>query len=226
MRIQSTTMRKSWNGFIGLRIKRPFSKTTLGVFLIAISILFNTPLFAKERKDGMSLLLVPVGGVDQKVMEFLKHDLNKVFNRQVMIDKGMPEPDYSFNKKRNQYLSTAILNTILEQKEYTAYDKILAIADHDLYVPELNFVFGEAGQKAAVISITRLRQEFYNLPQDQSLFHKRVLTEAVHELGHTYGLSHCRNPRCVMFFSNTLMDTDRKGSDFCPECKSRLPMGK
>lgn len=174
----------------------------------------------------MSLLLVPVGGIDQKVTEFLKHDLNKVFNRQVTIGKGMSEPDYAFNKKRNQYLSTAILNAIMEQKEYTAYEKMLAIVDHDLYVPELNFVFGEAGQKAAVISITRLRQEFYNLPQDQSLFHKRVLSEAVHELGHTYGLSHCRNPHCVMVFSNTLMDTDRKGSDFCPECKGKLPTGK
>jgi archaemetzincin len=226
MCIQSITMRKSLNGFIGLKIKRPLSKATLGVFLIAISILFSTSLFAKERNDGMSLLLVPVGGVDQKVMDFLKHDLNKVFNRQVMIGKGMPEPDYAFNKKRNQYLSTAILKAIMGEKGYMAHEKILGVVDQDLYVPELNFVFGEAGQKAAVISITRLRQEFYDLPEDQSLFHRRVLTEAVHELGHTYGLSHCRSPHCVMFFSNTLMDTDRKGSEFCPECKGKLPMEK
>jgi archaemetzincin len=110
----------------------------------------------------------------------------------------------------------------MEQKEYTAYEKILAIVDHDLYVPELNFVFGEAGQKVAVISLTRLRQEFYRLPQDQNLFYKRALTEAVHELGHTYGLGHCRNLHCVMFFSNSLMDTDRKGPEFCPECKTKL----
>jgi archaemetzincin len=195
---------------------------TLGVLFMAISILFTTSLFAKERNDGMSLLLVPVGGVDPKVMEFLKRDLNKVFQQQVMIGKGMPEPGYAFNKKRNQYLSTAILNAIMEQKEYTAYEKILAIVDHDLYVPELNFVFGEAGQKVAVISLTRLRQEFYRLPQDQNLFYKRALTEAVHELGHTYGLGHCRNLHCVMFFSNSLMDTDRKGPEFCPECKTKL----
>jgi archaemetzincin len=194
----------------------------LDVFLIAISILLTTSLFAKERNDGMSILLVPVGGVDQKVMEFLKHDLNRVFHRQVMIGKGMSEPDYALNKKRNQYLSTAILNAIMEQKEYTAYEKILAIVDHDLYVPELNFVFGEAGQKVAVISLTRLRQEFYRLPQDQNLFYKRALTEAVHELGHTYGLGHCRNSQCVMFFSNSLMDTDRKRPEFCPTCKTKL----
>jgi archaemetzincin len=215
-------MRKSRNGFIGLKIKRLSSKMTLGVFLIAISTLFNTSLFAKERNHEMSLLLVPVGGVDQKVMEFLKHDLTKVFNREAMIGKGMPEPDYAFNKKRNQYLSTAILKTLMEEKEYMVYEKVLGVVDHDLYVPELNFVFGEAGLKAAVISITRLRQEFYRLPPDQGLFYKRALTEAVHELGHTYGLGHCRNPHCVMFFSNSLLDTDRKGPEFCPECKTKL----
>ena len=220
------TMKKRWNGFIGPKGKKSLSKMTLGFLLLAFNFDLNTPLLAKERSHEMDILLVAVGEADREVIERLKNDLNKLFNRQVTIGKGMPEPHYAFNKKRNQYLSTVILNSVLEQKEYTPYEKILGIVDHDLYVPELNFVFGEAGQKAAVISLTRLRQEFYHLPQDQNLFYKRVLTEAVHELGHTYGLRHCENPRCVMFFSNTLMDTDRKGSDFCPDCKSKLPTGK
>lgn len=170
----------------------------------------------------MGIVLVPIGEVDKKVIEVLKNDLNKAFNRKILTAKERPEPDYAFNKKRKQYLSTAILMALMEQKEYAQYEKILGIVDHDLYVPDLNFVFGEGSHKAAVISITRLRQKFYNLPQDQTLFYKRVLTEAVHELGHTYGLGHCGNPQCVMFFSNSLMDTDRKGSEFCPTCKDKL----
>ena len=170
----------------------------------------------------MSILLVPVGEIDKKVIEKLQVGLGKIFNQQVGVGQGMPHPDDAYNKKRNQYLSTAILKTLMEQKEYRAYEKVLGVVDQDLYVPELNFVFGEAGQKAAVISLTRLRQEFYRLPQDQNLFDKRALTEAVHELGHTYGLGHCRSPHCVMFFSNSLMDTDRKGPEFCPECKTKL----
>jgi len=129
----------------------------------------------------MSIVLVAVGEVDRNVIEALKNDLNKVFNRQVLIGEATPEPHYAFNKKRNQYLSTAILKAIMEQKDDTAYGKILGIVDHDLYVPELNFVFGEAGRKAAVISLTRLRQEFYHMPENRSLFHQKILTEAVHE---------------------------------------------
>jgi archaemetzincin len=170
----------------------------------------------------MEIILVPVGEIGRNVLDWLKNDLTKVFNRQVVTGSGMPEPDDAYNHKRKQYLSTVILKAIVEQKEYVPYEKILGIVDHDLFVPELNFVFGQASSKAAVISLTRLRQTFYHLPEDQNLFHQRVLTEAIHELGHTYGLGHCENPRCVMFFSNSLMDTDRKGSEFCPRCKSKL----
>jgi archaemetzincin len=187
----------------------------LPVFILLLSFLFNNDLFAKEGNREMGILLVAVGEIDKNVIDRLRIDLNKVFNKQVSIGKGMPDPDYAYNKKRNQYLSTSILNAITEQKEYAPYEKILGMVDHDLYVPELNFVFGEASRKAAVISVTRLRQTFYHLPEDQSLFHRRVLTEAVHELGHSFGLGHCQNPRCVMFFSNSLTDTDRKGSEFC-----------
>jgi len=173
---------------------------------------------------GLSvILLVPIGEIDKKVTQVLKDDLNKVFKKPVVIGKGMPEPDSAYDHKRKQYLSTTILNAIQGQKEYSHYERILGVVDHDLFVPELNFVFGQASSKAAVISLTRLRQTFYHLPEDQTLFHQRILTEAVHELGHTHGLGHCRNTRCVMFFSNSLMDTDRKGSEFCPSCKSKLP---
>ena len=216
-------MKRAWNGFTSLTIDKVLSKAMLPVFALSLTLLFNGEPFATERNQEMGIVLVPVGEIDRNVMDWLKNDLRQVFNKQVSVGKGMPEPLYAYNKKRNQYLSTAILSAMMGQKEYVPYEKILGIVDHDLFVPELNFVFGEAGLKAAVISLTRLRQTFYRLPEDQDLFHRRVLTEAVHELGHTYGLDHCGNPRCVMFFSNSLMDTDRKGSEFCPSCKSKLP---
>ena len=98
-------------------------------------------------------------------------------------------------------------------------EKWLGVVDVDLYTPGLNFVFGQAqmGGPAAVIALPRLRQGFYGLPDDEALFHQRAVKEAVHELGH------CRNPRCVMSFSNSLHDVDRKERDFCPSCRLKLP---
>ncbi len=196
----------------------------LKVLIPLLGILFVTPLSAKERNHKMDILLIAVGEVEPKVIETLKYDLSRVFKRKVLIGRGMARPEDAFNRKRNQYLSTAILKAIMERKEYSIYEKVLGIIDLDLYVPRLNFVFGEASKRVAIISLTRLRSEFYDLPQDQALFRKRVLTEAVHELGHTYELGHCGNSHCVMFFSNSLIDTDMKGPAFCPKCKSRFPV--
>ncbi len=217
-------MKRVRNGIINGKVKG--GSLAFVIFLFGFSFLLSNPSFSEKRIHNMSILLVPVGEMDKKVMERLQVDLGKVFGRKVEVGQGMHHPGYAYNKKRSQYLSTAILETLMEQKEYAAYDRMLGMVDQDLYVPELNFVFGEAGQKAAVISLTRLRQEFYHLPQDENLFYRRALTEAVHELGHTYGLGHCRNSHCVMFFSNSLTDTDKKGPDFCLECKSKLSTGK
>lgn len=170
----------------------------------------------------MSILLVPIGLIDRELLEWLRIELEKTFGKNGDIGSGMPRPDYAYHKRRNQYLSTAILMEISKKKEYRKYEKVLGVIDCDLYVPELNFVFGEAGPRIAVISLTRLRQEFYGLPPDPVLFQRRVLTEAIHELGHTFGLGHCTNPYCVMYFSNSLSDTDRKGPQFCSPCRNRL----
>jgi predicted Zn-dependent protease len=37
-------------------------------------------------------------------------------------------------------------------------------------------------------------------------------------LGHSLGLTHCRNRRCMMYSSTNIEHTDFKASDFCPTC--------
>ncbi|MGQ9571037.1 MAG: hypothetical protein ACUVUQ_09410 [Thermodesulfovibrionales bacterium] len=127
-------------------------------------------LFEKEKSQGGGIVLVPIGKVNKEAIERLKDDLGRLFNKKVFIGKGMPKPDYAFDRNRDQYLSTAILNTLKKQKEYNTYEKILGVIDYDLYVSQLNFIFGEASGKVAVISLTHLRQGFYGLPDDKELF--------------------------------------------------------
>ena len=46
----------------------------------------------------------------------------------------------------------------------------------------------------------------------------RTQKEAVHELGHTFNLQHCHRTFCVMHFSNSIFDTDKKESLLCDQC--------
>ncbi len=167
--------------------------------------------------------IMPLGRIDDDILKNISTPLEKIFHCRVDIVGGMPVPLGSYNLKRKQYYSTEILNEMLAVKG-EKIERALWIADVDLYVPELNFVFGEAdiSSGTAVISLTRLREEFYGAPGNKKLLTERTLKEAVHELGHTYGLGHCHDHGCIMFFSNSLRDTDSKGPGFCNICKNIL----
>ena len=170
------------------------------------------------------IALVPIGQVKESTLAVIGEGLREAFGRDYLIAAALPHPDYAYDRRRGQYRSDDILAQ-LRRLDLPA-DRWLGVVDVDLYTPGLNFVFGQAqmGGPAAIIALPRLRQSFYGLPEDETLFHERAIKEAVHELGHTYGLGHCRDARCVMHFSNSLSDTDRKSHHFCPRCMARLKL--
>ncbi len=139
---------------------------------------------------------------------------------------AMPVPPESLQAGRNQYYSTRILKEMLKEVPADAL-KLLGVTEKDLCIPILTYVFGEAqlGGTVAVVSLARLRQEFHGLPPDRPLFLSRLRKESLHELGHTFGLVHCRSRECVMSLSNTVSDVDGKGSDFCRYCRAMVASG-
>lgn len=171
------------------------------------------------------ILIVPIGFIEQEIMFAMARALENAFRCPVKAGKGMTVPAEAFNARRGQYLSSLFLDRLLECKPKTV-SRLLGVADVDLYVPQLNFVFGLADEASgvAVISLARLREEFYGRITERSVFLLRAGKEAVHEIGHTFGLGHCSDLRCVMFFSNSLEDTDRKGQDLCGLCMKKLGM--
>jgi archaemetzincin len=170
----------------------------------------------------MKIYLKPLGKIEKQVLDLLEQHLSRVFGDTV-VSPGDQIPVGAFNSNRRQYDAASILDLLKSYKMPERY-KMLGLVDVDIYVPELNYVFGLADMNGycALISLTRLRQEFYGLPQDTELFLDRVVKEATHELGHAFGLEHCDNNKCVMHFSNSLQDTDIKGNLFCQNCRPKL----
>ena len=136
---------------------------------------------------------------------------------------ALPSVDFAFDVRRDQWGSILVLEMVHRLCPADAV-KLLAVTEHDLFIPVLTFVFGHAqlGGRAAVISLARLRQEFYGLAPDRQILLDRAFKEALHETGHTFGLFHCSDPRCAMALSTLVQHIDRKRPEFCPACCRQL----
>ena len=171
----------------------------------------------------MRIGVLRVGCVDFEVVRGVRVGLCGVFSGVVfeVFERVMIVPQDAYDVGRQQFSSSCILSRICEFIEFSGFDRVLGVTDVDLFVPGLSFVFGEAEcpGRVAIISLCRLRPEFYGCSLDSGLLVERSVKEAVHEIGHTLGLVHCRDPLCVMFFSNNIDDTDRKRGVFCGRCR-------
>jgi archaemetzincin len=166
--------------------------------------------------------LVPLGGVDPSLISELRDALEDTLRLPVAVHPLVLDLKPFYSQQRVQYNSTEILQALggLMGTE----DKTLAVIEEDLFIPILTFVFGEAqlDGSCAVVSSHRLRNARYGLPPDPTKEFSRLLKEAVHELGHTFGLVHCSIPDCVMRASTYVEDIDLKGVSFCTSCRALL----
>jgi archaemetzincin len=173
--------------------------------------------------------LIPLGngsgaavppGLD--LLEYLAATLARLFKTPCRIRPETFDIGFAADERRGQYYSTSILQALERRSDNGA--RVLGVAGCDLYVPVLTFVFGEAqlDGACAVVSTARLRDDFYGLPANEDMLRERLVKEAAHELGHTFGLRHCPDWSCVMSSSHAVERLDIKGAEFCADCRKPI----
>ncbi len=181
--------------------------------------------------QSKTIFLVKLHNGLNELYDFLIFQLGQIFDCNILfINEEKTSLDFAFHHIRKQYSASKIIKT-LKQKYISYPGKVLFTTNVDLFDPPFNFIFGQAelGGQFAIVSLSRLNCILPNQKTSEKIqlnneiiLKKRLLKECVHELGHTFNLSHCQNLRCVMFFSNSLRDTDIKDSNFCESCKKSL----
>jgi len=174
------------------------------------------------------ILLLKIGQIDEAIMLKLRKNLEWAFKEYNMDFKILPNKfdlkESFYHSQRRQYNTDKIMKEMTQFLFNYHFFRALGVIEEDIYSRFYNFIFGCANGKEsniALISVIRLNENFYNRTENRALFEKRVLREAIHELGHTFGLVHCED-YCVMKFSNSLAEADNKPLKFCEDCSKKL----
>ena len=105
---------------------------------------------------------------------------------------------------------------------------VILVTGNDIFIEGVTAVYGLArpSARAAVVSTSRLTNEFYGREDDEDELIDRLVKESAHEVAHLLGLDHCLNRECIMYNPLTLDDLDCKIRWFCPGCQGILNDGK
>ncbi len=171
----------------------------------------------------MSVGLAAVGPAPEPALLRIAEAVRAAFRLEVRPLPALAEPAAAYSSSRGQWSSAELLRVLLAELP-PGCSRLLGVTERDLFLPVLSFVYGQAqlAGAVAVVSLARLRSEFHGLAPDPAALERRAAVEAVHELGHTFGLVHCRQGPCPMSLSIDLTDLDRKTAAPCPACSALL----
>ena len=162
------------------------------------------------QTQPIRLNLVCFEGVERELSQYL---VNYLSTRGFVVDITPHEhlPSFAFNQRRQKYVADDLLSFL---REYDG-DRVLGLMNDVMYRYVLDHIKGMADflGRAAVISLSHIREH-----AEQELLKQRLGKLAAHELGHTFGLEHCKDPKCVMNNADGLKLWDCCSDCYCQQC--------
>ncbi|MCS6798275.1 MAG: hypothetical protein NZ898_07070 [Myxococcota bacterium] len=183
----------------------------------------------QARPDVVStwvIWLQPLGSFPRALLDPIAEAAAATFGAEVRRADPVPLPEEAYYPPRRRYRAERLLvflGRIASDAPPTT--KILGLTSVDISTTKGRihdwgiFGLGELGGRAAVVSTHRLRRR----ARDEAHLRFRVVTTAIHELGHAFGLPHCDEPRCVMRDAEgTIRTVDESTGTLGPVCRARL----
>jgi archaemetzincin len=173
------------------------------------------------KPEKKIIAIVPVGEVEEMVPKVVAANISSHLGLDACVTPRRTHPAYALDPRKLQYDAGLILETLCESMP-DGYDKVVGVLDVDLFIPIFSYVYGEArqGGTCAVVSTFRLHENQSGGQVPAALILERIAKVAMHELGHLFNLTHCRDPRCLMHFSGDLEMLDRIQPAFCRYCRA------
>jgi archaemetzincin len=171
--------------------------------------------------------LIVLGDFDEDMLDEVEAGLRDVLAVDVERIEGVPLPQEAWYPPRRRYRADRILDFLrghLDSEPETT--RVLGLTAVDISTTKGRhedwgvFGLGDLGGRACVISSYRLSERGR---RHDELVTFRVVTTAVHEVGHTLGLTHCDDPRCVMRDAEgSIRTVDTSDGRLGPICRERI----
>ncbi|MGA8181493.1 MAG: archaemetzincin family Zn-dependent metalloprotease [Desulfobacterales bacterium] len=173
-------------------------------------------------EDLQTIIISPIDNIEAGIHTSIGREIHRTFGFHTEMKPLLEDVNFAFDPGRGQYYSTVILEKLAIRLPAQNV-KVIAITQVDLFIPILTHVYGEAqlAGRACIVSTFRLKEGLspVNIPEN---YEKRLVKEALHELGHTFNLRHCRDKSCIMHYCRSIRDVDRKSDQLCRYCKILL----
>lgn len=188
------------------------------------------PAWARSREPGRdgrgTVMLMPLRSFPDDLIDAVETLLVTQLGVQVRRTQPEPLPAFAYYRPRRRYRADKLLDHLLASLPAEQPDvRLLGLTTVDISTTKGSFadwgVFGLGLMpgRACVISSHRLRRG----ARDREHLAFRVATTALHEVGHTFGLDHCSEPRCPMQDAGGgIENTDESLAELGPRCRALL----
>jgi archaemetzincin len=169
-----------------------------------------------------TITIAPLGRMETALLKRIASGIRGKLSVIISIRPPEPIPAFAFYKPRQRYIADSLL-VFLRKLNKDDAGKIIGITSKDISTrkdPHENWGIlglGSLRGEACVISTYRAGK---GKVTDKDFTH-RMITLALHELGHTYGLDHCPENTCLMKDAQGKMNLD-DGDSYCEKCKISL----
>ena len=179
---------------------------------------------APKTASLVKLTLVTLGSVDADVVKAARKGIETELPVQVVEIKAGQLPQSAYYPTRSRYRAEKLL-THLDGFQSEPDARVMGLTQVDISTTKGNHVdwgifgLGAMPGTSCVVSTYRLTKKAKN--RAHALF--RVTSTVVHEVGHTLGLPHCTEARCVMQDAQgSIQNTDNGTGQLGPRCQHLL----
>ena len=155
-----------------------------------------------DRRTLLGIAVLPMGNPKRQTLDDVENALEQTFKLSVIELKGVDMLKSAYYSPRSRYRAEKIMVSAPK----VGLSKVIVVTDKDISTPAHGHEdygimgLGQLGGANCVVSSFRARRQ--------------IGKTAVHEIGHTLGLPHCPDAKCIM--------VDGKGKGLMPDSSSKF----